>query len=257
MLSWSNLSIDSLHATCAAGARLAGAAVWQPYNWFALKTVVVFDAEINNGSWSMSQFSAIFNPVKNVTITIGNMCTLVTEQRPSPASAAGQFETWAMAQIPGIALCAKVSWQIHKNWSIGIGVAQRNDHPEYQANLKFKRAVVSAFYDRWNESFGAVFTADIWRFSETFVWRQKDNVSFHGQPLLNACIVANTLTFSIGPKKDWCLYSDFGYDLRTNQLIRCEVGALKEFHVWKLKGLLGPGYCYEDRGVKLYGYIHF
>ncbi len=242
ILSWSAFSIDSLHYNYAAEVRVGGAVTWRPSNWFAVKSMAMFQAEINNKSRVMNQVTVIINPVKALTISFGNTGTLVTEQRPYPVTGAGQFETWTQAQIPGMALCAKASWQISKDWSIGAGIAERNEHAEYQANIRFKKVTVSAFYDEWNQKFGTVFTADIWRFSETFVYKQD--------------VVANTLIFQAGPKKDWCLYVDLGYDLASSKLVRGEVGVLKDFSLGFLKGLVGPGYCYEDRSVHFYTYLH-
>ncbi|MCX6798152.1 MAG: hypothetical protein NTX66_03015 [Candidatus Falkowbacteria bacterium] len=242
-LGWSNFNIDSLHASNAAVLRFGAVATWRPNDWFALRSLNAFNVETGNGSWSMNQFSAIINPTKKLTVTVGNMCTLVTEQRPSPASAGGQFETWTQSKIPGMALCAKASLAITDKLSAGLGIAGRNSKPEYQANISLGKTTLSAFYDEWNKKYGSVLTFAVWRVSEVVVWQQ-DN------------IIANLLNLELGPDKDYCVYSDMGWDLDQHKLVRGEWGVLKTFSGKYIKGLIGPGYCYEDRSVHAYLFVH-
>lgn len=243
ILSWSAFSVDSLHASHEAGIRFGAIAVWRPTNWFAVKGTAVYNLATGNNSWSMNQMSAIFNPVKSVTITVGNMATLVTEQRPSPATADGQFETFTEAQIPGMALCAKAVWDVTENVSFGGAVASRNDKPEYQAMFRWKDIKLSGLYSEWDKKVGGALTVKVWKITEVFVYRQDK-------------VVSNLFMLNLGPDKNWCLYSDTGYDLQQDKLVRGEWGALYNFSSKYVKGLIGPGYCHDDRSIHVYLFVH-
>lgn len=242
-LSWTAVSIDSLSAKNTAGLRFGTAATWRPSKYLAMYSMAVFQNETGNQSWSMNQFAVVINPSKKLKVTVGNVCTLVTEQRPSPASGDGQFETWTQSKIPGMAPVAKASFAFNSNIAAGLATAQRCGKPEYQANLVYKKFAISWLYDEWNKKHGSVLTFTLGRANEIVVWRQGE-------------LISNTLTLDLGKDRDYCLYSDTGYDLKANKLIRGEWGVLKTFSGKYIKGLIGPGYCYEDRSVHAYLYVH-
>ncbi len=245
MLSGVNFSVDSLHADAFAGVRLGSSVSWKPSKYISVSAMGMYQLETNNASWTKELFWVTVNPLENLTFSFGQMGTLVTEQRPYPVSAGGQFETFTEAQIPGAALCAKVNWlAIKDKLSVGAGIAERNGKPEYQISISWpKKLTVSAFYDEWNKKFGTVVNAEFWRISEIFVWRQ-DNV------------ISNLFQLHLGSDRSWNLYSDTGYDLAKKKLVRGEWGILKEFSGGYIKGLIGPGYCYEDRSIHCYLFIH-
>ena len=243
-LSWSTVSIDSLNATNTAGIRFGAQATWRPSQYFAMCSMAAYEGQSGNTSWSMNQFAFIINPTKRLTITSGNVCTLVTEQRPSPITGAGQFETWTQSRIPGMALVAKASYELADKTFVGFAVARRNNKPEYQANFSLRKFTVSAYYDEWNKKYASVLTFKAGRLNEIIVWKQDE-------------LIANTTTFDLGKGKDYCLYSDIGYDLANKKLLRGEWGVLKTFSTPYFEGLIGPGYCYEDRSLHFYLYAHF
>ena len=145
-LSWNSFSIDSLSAVNTTNFRVGALATWRPSSFFAIKAMSVYDRS-NKTAWAMNQYAVVINPTKALTISLGNMGTLVTEQRPLPTSAGGQFETWTESKIPGMALCAKASYKVDDNMTIGAGVAQRNGMAEYQIKIGYKKIVASAFYN--------------------------------------------------------------------------------------------------------------
>lgn len=245
MLSGVNFSVDSLHVKTFAGVRLGALVTWRPSKYIAVSSMGVHQLEAGSSSWTTAFFHITVNPIEALTISIGNMGTLATEQRPYPASAGGQFETFTEAQIPGAALCAKASLMVVKDkLSIGAAIAERNGKAEYQLNVSWpKKFTVSAFYDDWNKEFGTAVSANFWRISEVFVWRQGN-------------VVSNLFQLHLGRDRDWNLYSDTGYDLAKGKLVRGEWGILKEFSSKHAKGLIGPGYCHEDRSVYCYLFVH-
>ena len=242
MLGWSTFSIDSLHAKCSANVRLGAIALYQPTKWFTLKGMEAYNIASDGSTWSMQQASAIFTPAKGLNITAGNTCTLVTEQRPSPATSGGQFETFTESKIPGMALCAKAVWDL-KNVSFGAGVADRFNHPEYQLMFRLKFIKLSGFYDECDQTYGGVMSLEVGRFTDILVYHQKQ-------------IISNIFMLHVGADRNWCLYSDTGWDLCKNKLVRGEWGALKNFNGHYIGGLIGPGYCYEDRSVHVYLFVH-
>jgi len=241
-LSWTSFKIDSLDQTSTTNFRVGALTTWRPASYLALQGMTIYDRS-NNTDWAMNQFSIIVNPTKALKITAGNTGTLITEQRPLPTSAAGQFETWAQAQIPGGALCAKASYQINSNYLVGAGITAYYDQPRYEAKVAYKKLVLSGYYEEYSKKWGSVFTLSAGRWNSTLVWRQDDRIG-------------NTITFDAGKNKDYCLYSDIGWSFDQNKLLRGEWGVLKTFSGKYIKGLIGPGYCYEDRSIHGYLWIH-
>jgi hypothetical protein len=242
MLGWTSLPIDYLGASCQANVRLGAIAVYRPAPWFAAKGTGAYNIAADGKTWSMQQVGAIFTPTNGLNITMGNNCTLVTEQRPSPATSGGQFETFTESKIPGMALNVKAVWDL-KNVSFGAGVADRLNNPEYQLMFRFKNIKLSGFYDMCDYTYGGVLTAEIGRITDIVVYHQQQ-------------IISNLFMFHAGRDRNWCLYSDTGWDLYKNKLVRGEWGALRTFSGHYIGGLIGPGYCYEDRSFHVYVFVH-
>lgn len=242
MLGWSAFSIDSLHASCYANVRLGAVAVYRPAKWFALRGMEAYNIAADGSTWSMQQAAVIFTPTNGLNITTGNTATLVTEQRPSPATSSGQFETFTESKIPGMALNVKAVWDL-KNVSFGAGVADRLNNPEYQLMFRFKNIKLSGFYDVCDYTYGGVLTVKVGRITDILVYHQNQ-------------IISNIFMFDVGHDRNWCLYSDTGFDLNKNKLVRGEWGALRTFNGHYIGGLIGPGYCYEDRSFHVYVFVH-
>jgi len=239
-LSWNSFSVDSLSATNTTNVRIGALATWRPSAFFAVKAMTVYDRS-NKVDWAMNQYSVILNPAKALTLTLGNMGTLVTEQRPLPTSAGGQFETWTESKIPGMALCAKASYKATNDLTIGAAVAKRNGQPEYQAKVGYKKIVASAFYNEGDKKVGTALTATVGKISNVFVWRQ-DN------------LVSNFFQLDLG--HNYSFVSDTGYDLVKKDLVRGEWGFIKSYKGKHLGGLFAITYCHEVRGVNGYLFIH-
>lgn len=243
VLSGTMFSTDSLHASGFTGVRFGAMASYQPAKWIAFKTWAMYQAETGSSSWSLQQFWMKLTPTQKLSIEVGSMGTLVTEQRPHPVSGNGQFETWSEASIPGMALNAKVKYDFTSNFQLAGGVALRNNLPEYSGRITYKKVQVSAWYSEWNKKFGTALTLDLPRVYNTFVWKQDQTI-------------ANVLVVHIVPSKGISLYSDNGYNFSTKKLVRSETGAMKTFESKWIKGLFGLGYNYENRSVNGYLFIH-
>ena len=183
------------------------------------------------------------NPSKKLTLQIGSMASLPTEQRPHPVSGNGQFETWSESQIPGGGLGAKLRYQFNSNFQLAGGVVVCKGLPEYSGKITYKKVQLSAWYSEWNQKFGSALTLDLPKVYNTFVWKQDQ-------------VVSNLLVIHIASKQGISLYSDNGYDLSTKKLVRSESGAMKTFENNWIKGLFGLGYNYENRSVNGYLFVH-
>jgi len=243
ILSGTQFSTDSLYASNFANVRLGAMATYQPAKWFAVKTWAMYQAETKTAPWHMQQFWFKFTPTQKLSLEIGNMATLPTEQRPHPVSGAGQFETFSEGQIVGMAINAKVKYAFTKDFNAGAGIASRKDKPEYSGMLSYKTVKLSGWYSQYNKKVGTALTLDFARVYDTFVWKQDQ-------------IVSNIFCLKILPKISVSLYADTGYDLIAKKLVRGEGGVLKNFESKYISGLFGLGYQHETNTVNGYLFVH-
>jgi hypothetical protein len=68
--------------------------------------------------------------------------------------------------------------------------------------------------------------------------------------------IADFLCVKISDRQNLSVYSDIGYDLKTERLVRRECGVLKCFDSKWIKGLFGIGYKYEERSIAGYLFVH-
>lgn len=248
MLAGPQFSIDSLSVRNYGTIRFGAMGTYQPYKWFALKSFAMYQFEPGNEEQKMVQFWAKITPCEKLSIEFGNMATLVTEQRPHPVSGDGQFETSSEAQIPGMAMNAKAKFEVNSNIKAGIGVAVRNNKPEYSAMVEYKKIKISGWSAEKNTNdtihqSGIALTINFDRLYSTLVYKQ-------GQ------IISDILVVKISKDKTISFYADNGYNLNTKKLTRGEYGFLKSFDSQYIKGLFGIGYQYETRNVVGYIFIH-
>jgi hypothetical protein len=248
MLSGTMFSVDSLHTDKFVNMHVGIAATWKMNNYISIKAMETFHWDINS-QFGLTHFFVKITPSKLFTLQFGQTSTLITEQRPHPATGAGQFETFSEAQIPGAAPNIKMNINPSSDISFGIGAAIREKKPEYHANIKFKKLVISGYYGIHDEKAGAAASWYGKKVYDTFVWKQDQ-------------IVSNIFCLNIFPKINLTLYADLGYDLKNEELVRCEGGILKNFESKYIKGLYGIGYqdeintVHKTKTVNLYFWIH-
>ncbi|MCX6824965.1 MAG: hypothetical protein NTY80_01960 [candidate division SR1 bacterium] len=242
ILSGTSFNVDSMHTTNFVNIQLGAEAIWKVNKYIAVKAMESFHSDINS---QLTHFYLRITPSKLLTIQVGQMATLSTEQRPHPVTAAGQFETFSEAQIPGAAPGIKMNVNPTSDISIGLGAAVRKRDAEYHANFKFKKFVMSGYYSMNSQKGGAQASWNGKKVYDTFVWKQDE-------------VVANILCINIFPDKlNLTLYGDFGYDLKKNEVVRSEDGILKNFKFKQVKGLYGVGYQHEKKAVNVYLWLHF
>ncbi|MFA7717646.1 MAG: hypothetical protein WC875_02940 [Candidatus Absconditabacterales bacterium] len=243
MLSGSLFSTDSLYASTFTNVRFGAMGTYQPATWFAVKAWAMYQGETSTKPWHMQQFWFKFTPTKKLSIETGNMATLPTEQRPHPVSGDGQFETFSEAQIVGMSINAKVKYAFTSDITAGVGIASRKDKPEYSGMVSYKKVTVSTWYAEYNQKLGSALTLKFNRVYSTLVWKQDQ-------------IVSDVLVIHLNKDKSISLYSDTGYDLSKNDIVRGEWGVMKTFESRYINGLYGIGWNHETDDINCYFFIH-
>jgi hypothetical protein len=239
-LSKLQFSTDSLSTTGYTSLRVGAMATYKPVKWISFTSWAICQTETGTSPWTLQQAYLTITPIKKLSVTIGSMATLVTEQRPLPVTADGQFESVSESQIPGGSLGAKVKYNIGSSFQLAGGIAVRKGLPEYAGRITYKKVQLSGWYSQCDSLFGTALTVDFKRVYSTFVFKQKT--------------IADVLTIKLS--KDWSLYSDVVYDLSTKKLYSGEIGIMKSFESKYLKGLFGLTYDYKLHSVSSYLFIH-
>jgi hypothetical protein len=243
MLSGTNFTTDSLQANGFTGVRIGAMGTYKVTNWMSFKGWGMIQLDGDAKPFTLQQFWVKMTPIHKLSLEFGSMATLTTEQRPHPVSGNGQFETWTESNIPGMAISAKLKYDITKDFQLAGGIAVRNDKPEYSARVTYKKVQLSSWYGQYNKKFSTALTLDFDRVYNTLVWKQNQ-------------IVSNLLTIKLIPAKGITFYADNGYNISTKELVRCENGLLKDFKSTYIKGLYGIGWDNVKRGVSVYFFIH-
>jgi hypothetical protein len=241
ILNSNSFTVDSIHASSSATFRVGVVATWKLSNNVLVNTSSVVETSPSNVV-VISQFHLRINPISRLKIYIGNLPTLSTEQRPVPASSSGQFETTTEARIPGTAPGIKVKYSATNTITLGLGLAARNNEPEYHANIALGSITLSGYYNKSTREYASAFTYSDTHIYTTTVWKERE-------------VLANVFCYTFYDKK-LSVYSDTGYDLSRKQLLRGEWGLLRNFSVPHSAGLIGLGYAYEKRTVVAYLFIH-
>jgi hypothetical protein len=243
-LGYSSFSTDSLYVQNTAQLRVGAAVRYKINKMLRINSCFIYQAETIT-SWVKTQFSLAFTPSEKFIFQVGNMGTISTEQRPHPVSSGGQFETWTEAQIPGGALGAKMTIAPSKDFSFGMGVAVRKQQPEYHANISFKKLTLSGYYCEYDKKAGAALKYKGTRVWSTLIWKQDK-------------VIANM--FGCKPFKNYNLsiYSDMGYNLETNKLVRGEWGIYKTYnYVKRINVTPCLGYNHETKTIRGYLFLFF
>lgn len=242
-LSGTMFSTDSLSATGFTGIRLGAMATYKPASWVSFSSWAMVQVDGGATPWSLQQFYMTVNPSKKLTLQIGSMASIPTEQRPHPVSGNGQFETWSESQIPGGGLGAKVKYQFNSNFQLAGGVVVRKGLPEYSGRITYKKVQLSGWHSVCDTTYGAAMTVNLSRVYSTFVWKQDQTI-------------ADVLVIKLSKKHDISLYSDMGYSFVEKDLVRGEWGLLKSFDSKWVKGLFGLGYRHETKSIAGYLFVH-
>ncbi|MCX6824139.1 MAG: hypothetical protein NT085_03345 [candidate division SR1 bacterium] len=124
--------------------------------WFSINSWAGIQLNSDGTTLHAERFWFKFQPIKQLSIELGSMASIPTEQRPLWITGPGQFETTSSTQVVGGGIGAKVKYQINNNWGIAAGVVERNKQPEYSARFNYKKIMtLSGWYTKWDNSFGS------------------------------------------------------------------------------------------------------
>jgi len=242
-LSGTLFSTDSIHASGFTNIRFGVMGTYKLASWISFSSWAMLQHD-NQGNLSSSQpVWMTLNPTKKLTLQVGSIPTLPTEQRPHAVSPGGQFETWTESKIPGIAPGVKLKYDFTSNFQFATGIAVRGNMPEYSARLTYKKVKLYGWYSICDSTSGIAATIDFKKIYSTLVYK-------HDQ------VLANKLVVKFWENQNISFYSDMGYDFQKKDLVRGEWGLLKGFEGDWLKGLWGIGYRHEAKAIIPYLFFH-
>lgn len=229
--------------------RIGAQITWESTSWLEFKTFMVSDYG-DSKQKVINTFSArIHDHANHLSLEFGKMGTPTTEINPVAPTAAGQFQTWTEAQIPGIAPGIKTIFSFNKTSEICLGLSSREGQIEYGLRFKWKKINLFSSYTEYDEKTSLGFSCKMPQLYSVTVFKNS-NAGIKEQ------IIAHTSTVTILPKPKIDLYIDAGYSFKSDDTPRFELGAIKNFESKIFKGLIALGYCHEIKAVKAYLFIH-
>lgn len=251
LLSSVNFSTDSLSAISAYDLRVGATADWNIADWATIKTFATYD-RADGEECALNAFSLKLYK-NNWDLEFGHTGTTASEIRPLPPTAAGHFETWTEAQMPGLAINAKVGYKTSFG-KIKVGVAARDRNPEYSFHLStkvkgnpFDIVGVLGGEKESNYLVGATYKSK--NTYNVIAFKQ----CFNPETLIDEQITGYFLNYNLSEKGKLDLYLDAGYNLTAEEIPRLEAGFIKNFESKLIKGLIAIGYSDE---IKAYLVIH-
>jgi hypothetical protein len=234
--------------------RIGGNLSYDLFPFVQFKTFGIFDAsygktETNQDTirhLALSQFSIrLHTKSDNLFFEFGKIPGPTTEIRPLPPSGDGQFETWNHAHGSGLGVGGKVGYTF-KKFTLTTGVIMVGDNPEYHLKGRFvkneKEWTSVGLYAQNDSTFGGMIENKYGRVFNLTVFTNE--------------VVGDFLNVTISEKKKIDGFCDFGYNYKLKKIVRCEIGALKNFSVPYIGGLIAVSYRYETRSINGYMYIY-
>ncbi len=199
----------------------------------------IIDAQTNNSYYALCA-TWITVTTGKIKISAGNFAPSVTEFRPLPASASGQFETWTQSILPGKATGVKIFHAFSEKNSYSIGTfVNNNGLPLASTKITFGKT-----------SFGGHIEKN--RYSVAFGLKSKNtNLLFVGtEKNFGSSIITEMYHGEIQ------MYADIGVDRKNIQIVRAEGGLFKDFTYGKIQTIYAIGYQYEQQCLKVYIFVY-
>jgi len=225
--------------------RVGAQATWQALPWLKAKGFAVYDRNAGTDKTINSFSLKIHSAGEKLSLEFGQIPTLSSESRPLPPSADGQFETWGQSTLPGIALGAKATVKLN-DMVFGVDANVRNDKPEYHLKIASSSLIMTSCYSVWNER---IQVAGVYNSGSIYSLNVFENIG-------KSNLFANSTNFPVSKKNGIFFYSDFGWQIDQNKIIRWELGLFKTFQAGPIKGLFALSYVLEKKGVNAYFFIH-
>jgi hypothetical protein len=229
-----SVAVDSdLKAQPSSSFRLGSDMFWQMSPWAKVKSRIIY-CRIDNKDMLISFFSLkLHSKGEKIGLEFGHMPTLATEMMPHPLSPGGQFMSWTEWQMTGPAVGAKATFKTGVGL-FGLGVAQRNDKPEY--HFKWEKGALSA--SACSDMNGKYFQSAL-SFKPSYIYTV--TVFRHD---VRGDLLANYTNVPIGHQLAVCV--DAGYYLNQSQPEKLEFGIIKDFSTKLLKGIFYFYYTQEN-----------
>ncbi len=230
--------------------RAGGTIAWTPKRWITLFGLGGGETSQTDTTVPFALFGLKLRPTNNITLTTGKVASPMTEFRPLPTTAGGQFEPWTKSHILGSALGAKVCYAPTQKLAFTVGSFWRNTETSYEAKIQYGPVAFGGYYMGVSKTYGAAVEAVTGRVSTTAMFNQKQNVGMFN-------------TFELSRAQSFFLYSDVGFDYECKKMLRGEWGFFKTTSFLYLKVLIGAGYAEKNAGIsgekpliKGYVFIH-
>ncbi|CAL2088316.1 hypothetical protein [Tenacibaculum sp. 190524A05c] len=184
-------------------------------------------------------FETIITPNKSIAIHFGVMATPTTELRPNPTTSKSQIETNAEKTILGGKPGIKFNYLLGENYTLSYGVHNHNNHLGQHFKLKYKRIVVSSFFER-----NKIFLVGKWKFKKgnILITHSSNNLAF-------STIIPITSKYSF--------YLDSEYDANQDKQRHLEFGVRRLFTQHNsIKGFLSIRYNTLLNNVQASLFIH-
>lgn len=222
--------------------RVGAAASWRMTKRLTLKSFVAWQYDpIGKSGTTFQTFWMQYKPHRKWLLETGVGPTLSASQhRPHPVTYWGQFEPSTKGRFPGVAPMASVKFLPNERNMIGIGVGIRESQLEYQATATIQKNLqITTFYQVYNKTTGVGLGYTAGPFSTTMIWKSND-------------VIANLNLLTIHKKQNILLYTDFGYALPTEKVVRFEAGVVKTAYAGLVKATVGLGWSYDTKSINSY-----
>lgn len=237
VLSNTAFSTRSLATSPSISVRLGAMASWRLSQYIQVRSFGMFESDLTH-SWGIQQFYVVITPTKRLSLTVGQMATPSTEQRPHPLSGGGQFETFTLGNIPGGAPGIKAKYV---GWvTMGAGIAVRNGLSEYHVTLEKGKHTLSGYYRTGGMS-GFAYTYDGTKWYSVVVYKPH-------------VLISTTTVFTF--QKPHAVFADIGYGIDSHSIVRMEGGLMRKFESTWIKGLFSLTYDYKAHSVNGYVFVH-
>jgi hypothetical protein len=238
MIQATNFSVDSLSVNNWTGFRAGANVTYSINKTFGLNAFFAMDQNSDGVSGTVNSF--VFETrLGKKFLWVNGLGPQVSAwfHRPPPVSFTGHFEPWTKAQLPGGALSSR--FEIGVTNKVVGSIARKNNQAEFHLGFNYKQKFLTSVWINQNQdSWGGAITLNLKKISTT-AFLDQNHLGYFAWITL---------------PKDWGVYLDIGFEYTEKEIPRGEFGVLKSYKIknYKLGGIIGGGYSYEQRAVRGY-----
>ncbi len=243
MLANTSYLLDKDTTTVSTAFRVGVAAHWDIGKKLTIKSFTAGEHDfIAGSSFGLHALWMQYRPTAHWAIEAGRGPTVAAQQhRPHPVSQSGQFETWTEAQLPGIAYTVNLKYIPNANSLIAGGFSLRDNMPEYQITGTVKRISLTGYYQSVSNTACAAITYNGKRFYNTSFVKSDGIGTFS--------------SLAINHDQTLYLFTDFGYNTKTNSIVRWGTGIFSSYKMGYMKAVFALSYNHEIKGITGYLFV--